>query len=150
MYVSLATRHTQACVLSTLNTKTSPPKMQDYSSRWPCCQETPRNSAGSFGIAQWKNFVPVSYCRTVQELLIIGIHSGGSKRAFFCARCFFERLQISCTKIFTVELIDVSRLQDLNKRKIEEFFYIPVFVWNPRSTSETGRLLHVLDHWLND
>ena len=63
----------------------------------------------------------------------MGIHQGEPKRATFCVRYFFERLRIACTKIFTAELMDVSRLWDLNKRKIEELLYLLVFVWSPRS-----------------
>ena len=30
---------------------------------------------------------------------------------------------MACTKTFTVEFMDVSRLQDLNKRKVEELLF---------------------------
>ena len=51
----------------------------------------------------------------------------------FCARHFFERLRIACTKPFTAELMDVSGLCDLNEKKVEELLYLLVFVWSPRS-----------------
>ena len=63
----------------------------------------------------------------------MGIHPGEPKRATFCARYFFERLRIACTKTFTAELMDVSGLWDLNKKKVEELLYLLVFVWSPRS-----------------
>ena len=44
-----------------------------------------------------------------------------------------ERLQTACTKPFTVELMDVSRLWDLNEKKVEELLHLLVFVWSPRS-----------------
>ena len=66
------------------------------------------------GTARWKNLVPVSYCRATQELSNggwnMGIHPGEPKRTTFCARHFFERLRIACTKTFTAELMDVSGL----------------------------------------
>ena len=32
-----------------------------------------------------------------------------------------------------LELMDVSGLWDLNKKKVEELLYLLVFVWSPRS-----------------
>ena len=46
---------------------------------------------------------------------------------------FWEYLQTICTKPFTTELMDVSGLWGLNKEKVEELFYLLVFVWSPRS-----------------
>ena len=63
----------------------------------------------------------------------MGIHPGEPKRPTFYARHFFEHLQIACTKRFTAELMDVSRLWDLNEKKVEELLYLLVFVWSPRS-----------------
>ena len=51
------------------------------------------------------------------------IHPGEPKCTTFYARYFFECLQIACTKTFTAELMDVSRLWNLNKKKVEEFLY---------------------------
>ena len=47
----------------------------------------------------------------------MGIGPREPKRATFCARHF------ACTKTFTAELMDVSRLWGLNERKVEEFFF---------------------------
>ena len=89
------------------------------------------------GTIRWEFFVPVSYCRATQDLengdWIMGIHPGKPKRPSFCTRHYFVRLQIACTKRFTVELMDVSGLWDLNKKKVEELLYPQVFVWSPRS-----------------
>ena len=63
----------------------------------------------------------------------MGIGLSEQKRATFCARHFFECLQIACTKPFTAELMDVSGLWDLNEKKVEELLYLLVFVWSPRS-----------------
>ena len=63
----------------------------------------------------------------------MGIHLGEPKRATFCAKHFFKRLRIACTKTFTVELMDVSELQDSNEKKVEELLYLLIFVWSPRS-----------------
>ena len=63
----------------------------------------------------------------------MGIGLSKPKRATFCTRQFFERLRIACTKPFTVELMDVSGLWDLNKKKVEELLCLLVFVWSPRS-----------------
>ena len=57
----------------------------------------------------------------------MGIHPGDQKCPTFCARHFFERLRIACTKRFTAELIDVSRLWDLNEKKVVELLYLLVF-----------------------
>ena len=57
----------------------------------------------------------------------------GPREPTFCARHFFECLRIACTKTFTMELMDVSGLQDLNKETVEELLYLSVFVWSPRS-----------------
>ena len=61
------------------------------------------------------------------------IHLGEPKRTNFCARHFFERLRIACTKTFSAELMDVSRLWDLSEKEVEELLYLLVFVWSPRS-----------------
>ena len=53
----------------------------------------------------------------------MGICPSETKRNTFC-EAFFERLQIACTNIITMELMDVSRLWDLNKKKVEELLYI--------------------------
>ena len=42
----------------------------------------------------------------------------------FCARHFFEHLQIACTKMLTTELMDVSGLWDLNEKKVEGLLYL--------------------------
>ena len=63
----------------------------------------------------------------------MGIHPGEPKHTTFYERYFFEHLQIACTKPFTVELMDVSGLWDLNKKKVEELLYVLVFVWSRRS-----------------
>ena len=63
----------------------------------------------------------------------MGIGLSEPKRATFCARHFFERLRIACTKPFTAELMDVSGLWDLNEKKVEELLYLLVFIWSPRS-----------------
>ena len=43
------------------------------------------------------------------------------------------RLRIVYTKTFTVELMDVSGLKDLNKKRVEELLYLLVFFWSPKS-----------------
>ena len=63
----------------------------------------------------------------------MGIHPGEPKRTTFYARHFFEHLRIACTKPFTAELMDVSRLWNLNEKKVKEFLYLLVFVLSPRS-----------------
>ena len=63
----------------------------------------------------------------------MGIHPEEQKRTTICTRHFFECLQIACTKTFTVELMDVYMLWDLNEKKVEELLYLLVFVWSPRS-----------------
>jgi hypothetical protein len=54
------------------------------------------------GIAQWKNFVPVSYCRATLELLsgvrIMGIHPRKPKHATFMQSTICERLWVACTE----------------------------------------------------
>ena len=42
----------------------------------------------------------------------------------YCARHCFERLWMACTKTFTAELMDVSRLWDLNEKKVGELLYL--------------------------
>ena len=64
---------------------------------------------------------------------IMGIGLSEPKHATFCVRRFFERLRIAYTEPFTTELMDVSELWDLNKKKVEEFLYLLVIVWSPRS-----------------
>ena len=44
----------------------------------------------------------------------------------FARGTFCECLQITCTKMFTAELMDVSRLWDLNEKKVEELLYLLV------------------------
>ena len=56
-----------------------------------------------------------------------------NKMPHFCAMHFCEHLQIACTRTFTTELMDVSGLWDLNKKKVEGLLYLLVFVWSPRS-----------------
>ena len=56
----------------------------------------------------------------------MGVHPGEPKRTTFCARHFFERLRIACTKKFTAELMDVSGLWNLNEKKVEELLYLLV------------------------
>ena len=90
------------------------------------------------GTARWKNLVPGSYCRATQELSnggwIMGIGWSKPGCPTSCTRhFFFERLRKACTKPFTAELVDVSRLSDLNKKEVEELLYLLVFVWSPRS-----------------
>ena len=55
----------------------------------------------------------------------------------FMQGIFFECLAIACTKTATAELLDLPRLKDLNKLKIEELLYLLVFVW---STKRKGNL----------
>ena len=43
------------------------------------------------------------------------------------ARHFFKRLWIVCTITFTTKLIDISRLWDLNEKKVEELLCLLVF-----------------------
>ena len=81
------------------------------------------------GTAQRENFVPVSYCRAIQEYRMVV----EPKPATSCVRYFFERLRIACTKMFTAKLMDVSGLWDLNEKKVEELHNLLVFVWSPRS-----------------
>ena len=54
------------------------------------------------GTTQWKNFIPISYCRATQELLnggrIMRIGPSEPKRTTSCVRPFFKCLQIACTK----------------------------------------------------
>ena len=89
------------------------------------------------GTVWWEQLVPVSCCRAAQELLndgwIMGISPSKPKRATFCARHFCECLRIAYTKLFTVELMDVSRLWDLNQWTVEELLYFLVSVRSPRS-----------------
>ena len=59
----------------------------------------------------------------------MGIGPSKPRYPTFWARHFFECLQIACTKPFTVELMDVSWLCDLNEKKVEELLYLQVFVW---------------------
>ena len=62
----------------------------------------------------------------------MGIGPREPKLPTFYASHFFERLGMACTKTFTMELMDVSRLWDLNEKK-EELLYLLVFAWSPRS-----------------
>ena len=41
--------------------------------------------------------------------------------------------QATCTKVVAVELMNVSRLYNLNEQKVEELLCLLVFVWSPRS-----------------
>ena len=100
----------------------------------------------------------------------MGIGPRELKCATFCTRNFFERLQMASTETFTAELMDVSRLWGLNKRKVEELIFLLVLVWSPRSEGwssmkkliKTVKIscigmwprmhfldLQQLDHWLN-
>lgn len=45
----------------------------------------------------------------------------------------FWRMQIACTKFLSQELMVVSGLWNLNKKKVKELLYLLVFVWSPRS-----------------
>ena len=47
---------------------------------------------------------------------IMGIGPREPKCAPLCVRHFFEHLQMACTKTFTAELMDVSRLWGLNEK----------------------------------
>ena len=58
----------------------------------------------------------------------MGIGPSEPKCTIFCARHFFKCLPIACTKAFTVELTNVTRLWDLNKKKVGELLYLLVFV----------------------
>ena len=66
-----------------------------------------------------------SYCRVTQELLnsdwSMRIGPRKSKLSTFCARHFFERLWIACTKTFTAELMDVigPEREENGKRKYD-------------------------------
>ena len=48
----------------------------------------------------------------------------GNPVTTFCMRYFFEHLRMACTKTFTTELVDVSRLCGLNEKKVEELLYL--------------------------
>ena len=50
-----------------------------------------------------------------------------TKMPHFMHEALFEHSQIACTKRFTTELIDISRLKDLNKKKIQELLYLLIF-----------------------
>ena len=63
----------------------------------------------------------------------IGSREPTCKLPTFCARHFFECLRMACTKMFIVELMDVSGFCDLNEKKVEKLLYLLVFVWSPRS-----------------
>ena len=58
---------------------------------------------------------------------------GNLRYPLFAQGIFFKRLQMACTKTFTAELMDVSRLWDFNEKKVEKLLYLWVFVWSPRS-----------------
>ena len=45
----------------------------------------------------------------------------------FMRGTFCERLRTVCTKMFTVELMDISGLWDLNEKKVEEFIFWSLF-----------------------
>ena len=68
----------------------------------------------------------------------MGISPRKPKHATFCARHFCERLWIACTKMFTVELMDVSGWWDLNHWTVEELLYLLVFVWSQRWPRSNG------------
>ena len=61
----------------------------------------------------------------------MGMGQREPKLSTFCARHFFERLRIACTKTFTAELMDISLLfyssENLNEKKVEELLYLLVF-----------------------
>ena len=48
-----------------------------------------------------------------------------------------EHLQIACTKPFTAELMNISRLWDLSE-KIEELFYLLIFLEVKDDLDRTG------------
>ena len=54
----------------------------------------------------------------------MGIGPWEPRCATFCLRHFFEHLQMACTKTFTAELMDVSRLWSLNEREVEELLFL--------------------------
>ena len=58
----------------------------------------------------------------------MGIGPRKQKIPTFCARYSFERLHIACTKTATAELINVFRLKDVNKLKVEQLLYLLVFI----------------------
>ena len=51
----------------------------------------------------------------------------------FVQGTFCECLQTAYTKTFTMELMNISGIKDLNKKKVEELLYLQVFVLSPRS-----------------
>ena len=58
---------------------------------------------------------------------------GNQNVPLFTRGTFCERLRVACTKAVAAELMNVSGLWDLNKKKEEEFLYLLVFLWSPRS-----------------
>ena len=57
----------------------------------------------------------------------MGIYPREPKRAIFARGTFYERLRVACTKAVVAELMNVSRLWDLNEQKVEEFLCLLVF-----------------------
>ena len=57
----------------------------------------------------------------------MGIGPREPKFPTLCVRYFLVHLQIACTKMVTVELMDVSRLWGLNEQKVEELLHLLVF-----------------------
>ena len=57
----------------------------------------------------------------------MGIGPSKPKCTTFYMRHVCECLQIACTETFTAELVDVSGLWDLNKKKVEKLLYLLIF-----------------------
>ena len=58
---------------------------------------------------------------------------GNQNVPLFARGTFCEHFRVACTKAVAVELMNVSRLWDLNEQKVEEILCLFVFVWSPRS-----------------
>ena len=58
---------------------------------------------------------------------------GNLNAPLFARGAFCEHLRVACTEALAAELVNVSRLWDLNEQKVEELLCHLVFVWSPRS-----------------
>ena len=58
---------------------------------------------------------------------------GNQNVPLFAQGTFYECLRVACTKALAAELMNVSRLWDLNEQKVEKFLCLLVFVWSLRS-----------------
>ena len=48
----------------------------------------------------------------------------------FARSTFYECLRVACTKVLTMELINVSEILDFNKQKVEELLCL---IWSPKN-----------------